>query len=139
MLLQWSESSTRGRTVTFLVSEEQEMHPFRDFTIRSGKRAGQRFMAVLVQIGEDEAPVKKPKTLSQQAFLICRNPNFYAWVNSRGLESVVDETSARDYIYSRVGIHSRSQLDFELEAASRFQRLILKPFESYCQSTVALQ
>ena len=53
MLLQWAESSTRGRTATFLLDNEGESHPFRDFTIKSGKRAGQRFMCVLVQIGDD--------------------------------------------------------------------------------------
>lgn len=131
MLLQWAESSTRGRTVTLLLGDEGESHPFRDFTIRQGKRAGQRFMAVLVQIGDDEQPVEHPKTLSQQAFMLCRDPEFYTWASARCFDSVVDEPSARNYICSMLGIGSRSQLDTNPAAADGFRRLVLAPFNAH--------
>lgn len=131
MLLQWAESSTRGRTATFLLDDEGEAHPFRDFTIRQGKRAGQRFMAVLVQIGDDEQAVERPKTLSQQAFLLCRDPEFYNWASARSFDSICDEPSARNYICSMLGIDSRSLLDSNPAAADGFRRLILAPFNAY--------
>lgn len=131
MLLQWAESSTRGRTVTLLLSDEGEAHPFRDFTIRQGKRAGQRFMAVLVQIGDDEQPVQHPKTLSQQAFLLCKDPEFYNWASARSFDSICDEPSARNYICSMLGVDSRSRLDSDPDAADGFRRLILAPFNAH--------
>jgi len=131
MLLQWAESSTRGRTVTFLLDDEGAAHPFRDFTIRQGKRAGQRFMAVLVQIGDDEQPVQHPSSLSQQAFLLCRDKEFHIWANARCFDSVVDEPSARNYICSMLRIDSRSKLDTDPAAADGFRRLILAPFNAH--------
>ena len=131
MLLQWAESSTRGRTVTFLLDDEGAAHPFRDFTIRQGKRAGQRFMAVLVQIGDDEQPVQHPRSLSQQAFLLCRDEEFYTWASARCFDAVVDEPSARNYICSMLRIDSRSRLDTDPAAADGFRRLILAPFNAH--------
>lgn len=58
-LLRWSESSTTGRTVLFQIPEETVEHPFKRFNVRdkSAKTPGKRFMAVLVEIGDDEKPV----------------------------------------------------------------------------------
>lgn len=62
MLLGWKESHNGGRTVTFLLPEDDVEHPFKPFTVKSGKVAGQRFMAVLVQIDDAEQPVQqRPK------------------------------------------------------------------------------
>lgn len=131
MLLQWAESSTRGRTVTFLLGDDGESHPFRDFTIRQGKRAGQRFMAVLVQIGDDEQPVEQRRTLSQQAFILCRDSDFWTWAQSRSFDNIDNEAAARNYICSTLGIQSRSEIDSNQDAADGFQRLILAPFNSH--------
>lgn len=131
MLLQWAESSTRGRTVTFLLNDEGESHPFRDFTIRQGKRAGQRFMAVLVQIGDDEQPVEQRKTLAQQAFILCRDPEFWNWAQSRSFDHIDNESAARAYICNMLGIKSRSELDTKPEAADGFKRMILTPFNAH--------
>lgn len=56
-LLGWSESHNNGRKVTFQLPEDTDEHPFKRFTVKNGKRAGQRFAVVLVQIGDDEEPV----------------------------------------------------------------------------------
>ena len=131
MLLQWAESSTRGRTVTFLLNDEGESHPFRDFTIRQGKRAGQRFMAVLVQIGDDEQIVEQRKTLSQQAFILCRDPEFWNWAQARSFDTIDNEDAARTYILTMLGIKSRSELDTNRDVAESFQRMIVTPFNAH--------
>lgn len=132
MLLGWAESSTRGRTVTFLLDEEGEAHPFKDFTIRSGKRAGQRFMAVLVQVDEGEQPVEQRRALSQQAAAYCKNPEFWSWATARRLESpVTDEDSARTFLLELLNIDSRSKLDKDETAALRFREWVVVPFEAH--------
>ena len=132
MLLGWAESSTRGRTVTFLLDEETEAHPFKDFTIRAGKRAGQRFMAVLVQVDEGERPVEQRRTLSQQAAAYCKNPDFWGWATARSFERpVTDEASARAFILELLNIDSRSVIDKDETVALKFREWVVVPFEAH--------
>lgn len=138
MLLQWSESSTRGRTATFLMNEEGESHPFRDFTIKSGKRSGQRFMVVMVQVDDDEQLVTQEKTLSQHAFLLCRDPEFWNWAGARSFDRIVDEASARAYICTSIGIKSRSEIDRDPAAGVAFQKHIQAPYEEHRKTAVLL-
>lgn len=64
MLLKWAESSGQGRTVTFRIPDDEPEHAFRRMATATGKQAGQRFMAVLVMLNDDETPneqtVQKP-------------------------------------------------------------------------------
>lgn len=131
MLLNWAESSTRGRTVTFLLDEDTDAHPFKDFTIRQGKRAGQRFMAVLVQIDESEQPVQQRRTSAQKAAAICKDNDFWSWATARQFEPVNSEESARQFMLSHLGIQSRSEIDRDPEVAERFERLIVTPFNAH--------
>lgn len=134
MLLNWAESSTRGRTATFLLSEDGESHPFKDFTIRQGKRAGQRFMAVLVQIDDNEQPVQQPQQrLSQTAAVMCKDPEFWTWSSSRTFDPVNSEETARRFMLDLVGIQSRGDLDRDASSADRFNRLVLVPFNAHRQ------
>lgn len=59
MLHRWSESSGTPRTVTFRLSDDEPEHPFRQMRSTMGKLSGQRFMAVLVMLDDDEKPVKE--------------------------------------------------------------------------------
>lgn len=56
MLAGWAESNRAGRTVTFRLPEDDPEHQFRRMAVASGKSSGQRFMAVLVMINDDETP-----------------------------------------------------------------------------------
>lgn len=131
MLLNWAESSTRGRTVTFLLDDDGESHPFRDFTIRQGKRAGQRFMAVLVQIDENEQPVQQRRTGAQRAAVLCKDPEFWAWATARQFEPVNGEDSARQFLLQHLGIESRSEIDKSADVAEKFERNIVIPYEAH--------
>lgn len=138
MLLQWAESSTRGRTVTFLLNEDNETHPFRDFSIKSGKRAGQRFMAVLVEIDENEQPVKQEPKPSQLAYLLCNDQQFWHWAGERSFDTIGSEAAAKNWMLELLGINSRSEIDSSPAVRDRFQRLVVQPFNSYRQSVNSL-
>lgn len=138
MLLQWAESSTRGRTVTFLLNEDDESHPFREFSIKSGKRAGQRFMAVLVEIDDQEQPVRQEQRPSQLAYLLCNDPQFWYWANERSFDKIDSEPAAKNWMLELLGISSRSEIDSSPVARDRFQQLVVQPFNSYRQSVNSL-
>jgi hypothetical protein len=131
MLLGWAESSNRGRTVTFLLDETEDEHPFKHFTIKSGKRSGQRFMAVLVEIGADEHPVSQEAKPSQVAAIICKDPQFWQWASERSFSKVVSEESAKNWIKTELDIMSRSELDTNAGILLRFNANILHPFNEY--------
>ena len=129
MLLNWSESNTRGRTVTFLLSDDGEAHPFRDFTVKSGKKAGQRFAMVLVEIDEDETV--KERTPSQIAFLLCQDEQFWHWCNERSFVEIDSEATARAFILEACGITSRSQLDSRPSARATWEATFYQPYSKY--------
>ena len=60
MLVRWAESSNGGASITFLLSDAAELAPFKAMTVAKGGRAGQRFMAALALLGDDEQPVPVP-------------------------------------------------------------------------------
>jgi hypothetical protein len=121
MLLQWAESSTRGRTITLLLPEEDETHPFRDYSFKSGKRSGQRFMCVFVALGDDEQP--EPEPLSKEAVMLCKNPAFWEWASSSVWTTIDSEESAKDFLCQQLSITSRSELNTDEQAAARFRLL----------------
>ena len=127
MLLNWSESSSRGRTVTFLVDDSGEAHPFRDCTIKSGKRAGQRYQCVLVEVDSSEQPVQQ-RTLAQQAFVYCKDPEFWRWADGRSFDNIDNEDSARAFILNLLQIRSRGDLDKNPVAADGFRRGVMAPY-----------
>lgn len=135
MLLNWAESNTRGRTVTFQLPEEGEQHPFRHFTVKSGKKAGQRFMQVLVQIDDDETPVERKP--SQTAFLMCQDDQFWGWCNERSFTEIDSEETAKAYMLEllsaavRGKVTSRSQIDTQPTVRAAFDMLVERPFQKY--------
>jgi hypothetical protein len=131
MLLGWAESSNRGRTVTFLIDESEDEHPFKHFTIKSGKRSGQRFMAVLVQVGEDEQPVPQEAKPSQLAAIICKDRQFWQWASERSFMKINSEDDAKNWIKAELDIESRSEIDGNAGILLRFNANILHPFNEY--------
>ncbi len=134
----WSESHTGGCKVTFWLSSPDELAAFRTLTVRKGNTAGQRFMAALVEIGDDELPVQpvadmgipitgKPKggPLSIEAAAMCRNPEYLKWIDLQ------TEQTAAEAMRHRLHIESRSQLDHDAQAAVDFVRLYRGPFLKY--------
>lgn len=146
-LRRWSESSTQGVQVTFALPDSDDLEPFK-------AKAGKRFMAVLVEIGDDEKPVdpeQKPAKepigpLCALAVKWCKTTHFYEWVLdasepyqpgivARGGSDVGSARSAesreafcRVAVLAMCDIDSRKELDTNPEAAEKFHRLIRGPF-----------
>lgn len=125
-LLGWSETNTRGRTVTLQLNEDDEVHPFKYSNTPKGKTSGKRFAVVFVEIGDDELPVEK--TPSQLAFLYCKDREFWDWANDHSFDTIDNEDAARAHILNACGITSRGQLDTNQKAYATWEAMIYAPF-----------
>lgn len=129
MLMGWGDSNTRGRTVTFQLSDDGDSHPFREATVKSGKKAGQRYVMVLVEVDDNEEI--KPRTPSQVAFLLCRDEQFWHWINEHSFANASSEEEARAFVCETCKVSSRSKLDTEPHAAALWDAMIFAPFNKY--------
>ena len=57
MLLSWSQTHNGGSKIVLQLADEDDLAHFQQMTVRKGTRAGQRLIAVFVEIGDDEKPV----------------------------------------------------------------------------------
>lgn len=128
-LLSWSDTSTRGRTITLQLPPEGDAHPFADSRVKHGKTAGQRYAIVMVRIGDDERPVEK--TPAQMAFLLCKDPQFQQMLNERSFVEVNDEDTARACVCEGCGIKSRSELDKNPVARAAWLAQFYNPWTAY--------
>lgn len=139
LLLGWSENNRDGMTVRLALdgSDEGAAHPFR--SLGTGKH-GQRFMAVLVPIGDDEQPAAPaPVTAApnpaaerspwdalkyaQQAGIACGEVDFRDWIQSITQRAVPDADAAAEFVRQRCGIKSRAELDQDERAAQMWRAL----------------
>lgn len=104
-----------------LLPEDEETHPFREYSIKSGRRAGQRFMAVFVPLTDDDQPESPP--LSTDAVMLCRDEEFWAWASGIGWEAIESEEAAKKFLYEQLSIASRSELNTSERAAQKFREL----------------
>lgn len=150
-VMNWGESATSGAWVKFWLNPE-DLDAFRAIQCRSGKNAGQRFMGVLVEIGDDEQPVayQNATTAAQQAEtvagntvsspagakpvggplarlagMLCANPKFQEWACGSGVKS---GERAAAWVRDICGIESRADLDHNEAAAETFHKDIRLPF-----------
>ena len=133
-LLSWRESHNNGATVTFQLADSDELASFKEMTVRKGRRAGQRFACVLVEINDDETPVvqeKKGGPLSKSAAMIGTNYAFQSFAIEQLCEAgcvwpvtATREELAREMIIRACGITSRADLDHNPEAAQKFHGLM---------------
>lgn len=141
MLLGWRESHSGGATVTFQLSDPDDLEPFRRMTVAKGKTAGQRLACVLVEIGDDEQPAPiieteikedKPKggELAKLAGIWCNDPRFWDWV-SDNFQEVNNTHEAAEWIRKRCDVTSRAELDSDKFARVIFHTVIREPFSAY--------
>lgn len=133
-LLRWNESHNNGATVTFQLADNDDLEAFKRLTVRKGKKAGQRLMAALVEIGDDEQPVKqeKPKggPLSKSAAQMCESTVFQEFLLRKYNELWSDSTCLSDEAETIVvlrkicNVKSRAELDHSEPAAKRFHELM---------------
>jgi len=157
MLAGWTESHSGGAKLTFWLPDGADLEPFRAMTAKKGGTAGQRFMAVLALLGDDEKPVdpaawperKKPPLgpKAKLAVQLCKNPEFGRWLRpiyDRHLggsgTAWGDVTPADDFNgsleqWTRHAIlvlcqcqESRRELDTSVQCGALFESLIRAPW-----------
>jgi hypothetical protein len=129
----WSESHNSGCKVTFWLQSSEDLEAFRALTVRKGNTAGQRFMAALVEVGDDELPVQrepepeKPKggALAKLAGMWSNEQEFWNFSDSGNAEE------AAEWIREICLIDSRAELDNSLVAKQNFEKFVRGPYMKY--------
>ena len=140
----YSDTSTQGQQVVFAVADREALESF------IGKE-GKRFMAVLVEIGDDEQPVagnpasseaaigktiSKPNQrlgdLAYRAVQWCKEPEFRAWLGVAGdFVNELTEDAASEVIKGWCEVDSRKELDTNPRAKQLFNQLIRGPYQKH--------
>lgn len=95
-----------------------------------------RQVAIAALIDGSQAPgwgknteAMEPK-LARTAAIMCANPTFHLWLQSKGVPVSTAEAAAQ-WMRSELNIQSRAELDTDPEAEQRFHTLIRKPFRDW--------
>ena len=136
-LLNWSDTHRGGAKIVLQLADAADLEQFKLMTVKKGKLAGQRLMAVMVEIGDDELPAEpepmtvktrwKKSPLMALAIQFCNSPDFYRWAGVTGADE------AKTFICRACGIASRKELDVMTEAAALFHAHIRLPFVAHCK------
>jgi hypothetical protein len=92
---------------------------------------GTRYQVALVEVNDEGQPVKpKHKTDGEQAVaaagMLCRQPQFQAWLLETGLTDEISEAHAADAVCKFCKIDSRAELATNPEALRLFNGLRLQ-------------
>lgn len=134
MLLKWSEDSSSGGILRMQVDD---LEPFKAMTEAKGKRAGQRFMAVLVPIADDETADKLPPgPLCKLAVMWCRDDTFRGWLAQTWPTLFAEQQGAPEDVCKAIvcticDVTSRKELDHNGAAKRAFNELIRRPYMDY--------
>lgn len=126
-LRRWSESSSQGVQVTFALADSDDLEPLK-------MKSGKRFMAVLVEIGDDEQPVQPPNRIGPLGLWLvqrCQDPEFWQWLNAELSYFVSSEEHAAKAVKHILGVESRKDVDGNPEAVQCFHSYIRKPFQEW--------
>lgn len=123
----YRQSAKDGLVITFAV------HPNDMPSGLASAPIGTRFMAALVEIGDDEKPIGKARekqswhdmSLAQQAGILCGDPVF-----AKFLDETVGPNDPAKTIRSLCGVGSRSDIKPGTEAARRWT-LIVSDFRAW--------
>jgi hypothetical protein len=139
----WTQTHNSGVKLTLWLADERDLEPFKAMTARKGRQAGQRMMAVFVEIGDDEQPVqgeapRESKALRLSAIQVCKADAFQQFVaNAAGYmpqEAAEREQLAADHIKRFCRIESRADLDKSPTGAQLFARL-MQEYREWCRAT----
>ena len=90
---------------------------------------GQRYYATLLRVDENEQPVtRKERTqgevMVQQAGILCKDPEFWAWMHRRGHAFDASEEATIKGLRDLLGVESRAELATNAEAQEAFRTLL---------------
>lgn len=127
----WSESHNGGCKVTFWLHSSEDLEAFRALTVRKGNQAGQRFMAALVEVGDDEQPVQEPEKpkggpLAVLAGRLCADPEFHHFASVQYKALLLSGTAVNDcaeWLRKFCGVASRAEIDGNPDATSKMQEI----------------
>jgi len=142
----WSETHTGGCKVTFWLPTPEDLDAFRALTVRKGNMAGHRFMAVLVEIGDDEQPVQQQPAadepepeklngcaLAKLAGMWTTKPDFWEWIRLQGV-ACENAEEAKETIYCTCKVTSLTELDHYDGPRIAFQERIRKPYMHWLET-----
>jgi hypothetical protein len=90
---------------------------------------GARYGCALVRIQDDESATQYNNRV-QKAGMLCRNPQFHAYIQERFAFADVDEIAAANILCTVCEIDSRSELNGNIRAHALFDDL-LREFEEW--------
>jgi len=85
-------------------------------------KMGQRYICVLVPIGDDEAPIQKPKSYAQQAKMLAKDVLFDRYLKETHLTNLEVE-KREDWIRNLCGVDSCSKITEGTTAGRDFKDL----------------
>lgn len=140
----YSDSSRSGPRVTLRLDDRAELERFVGCE-------GKRYMAVLVEIMDDETPAqeRKPEPVLERpkggqcakwVAIRCAEPEFQAWLQrehphywrANALSAQSGHINAASVVRAVCSIESRAELDNDPIAQERFHRLIRAPYALHC-------
>jgi hypothetical protein len=84
-------------------------------------------MVVMVRLADDEAPLNREEYAGTQlvklAGMLCRDKDFWRFLNEEGLLFDMNETECIGFLQSYLCINSRSDIKTNLEAQNAFKKL----------------
>jgi hypothetical protein len=133
----YSDSSRSGPRVTFRLADRDDLERFIGCE-------GKRYMAVLVEITDEETPATEPAPhrermgpLCEWAVMRCKEPMFQEWIvwqpGQGEPQPLLDsaEDSAKGALLSICGVNSRKELDTNPEAAKLLHERVRKPYAAW--------
>lgn len=125
-----SYSSKTGTTITLALPDSDELSKVQGMD-------GKRYMLALVEIGDDELPVQKPKGgyASKWIALRCAESAFRQFIietNPFGWRISTDEHMAADQVRQWCQVESRADIDHNLVAKAIFDEQIRIPYMKWC-------
>lgn len=127
----YSDTSTQGVQVVLGLADRDSLESF------IGKE-GKRYMAVLVEIGDDEKPVPakdraRMGDLCYWSVMRCTEPTFWEFLNREFpmADEVTNAEQAADLLKFVCTVDSRKEFDTDAQAKARFDRLIRHPYQKW--------
>jgi len=84
---------------------------------------GARYGVAMVRISDDESATRYNNRV-KSAGMLCRSRDFQYWLKEKGLLEIMDEDEAVSALYKLCEINSRTELNGNMDAKSRFDNMV---------------